>query len=430
MGVNLNKGKHHWELIDSVFNKRNPILKPAEILNSKIMGYSISLSKIIRSIEENPEDISYHLNKSAHFYRLEDAAKLKKIIETSTKANKKSPEARFVYALMIDDLKDKAFSSKLWIDGLEMLIGNGANFSRIAETRNEVLEFRGKEFFRKLLIFKRSQLREALFRDYFVNNVFYDESENVPEPLHFLRHEEENKYYSITKREDKTDLERLAADGKDIQEHVIQAIKNISKLHTIGLKYLNRDRHSIEKNGIQLDLSKYNYLNEFELRLLNRLGKSAKLDRLHRLYSQHIGKFESMGFLCHGDLFLSNILEGGMIIDFDRTTIANPSLDLGTLIESSGEHNNEEVQRLIDIYFENLSALENGNLRENVTRNYFQMDRIHILMCEVGSRFKRNKIDKAKKYVARVQNYLNEQNIELKNAFVDYIYSVQPALLS
>ena len=432
------------EMVKGV-SKINPIFLSYALIKRRLNDwkYKFNFRSSMRHVKEDPDDISSHIRAASHLYFEGRDRQLKRFIKNSLNLNETLPELRFFYAMLLDEEKDVGLKERTWMHGLDLLLKQGDKFEKIADTRNEVFEFGGSgDFLKHLFVFKRSGLRDPLLRDHVVCSSIYKglwksdarrEFEVVPEPLHFFRHHGDHNYYNITKREDKVDLERLLESGEDIKEHMVKAIENLVAVHAIGSAELETNgEYFIESKGMRVNLSAYDYIGELDKRLFERLGRSGKSERMLELYLNHLKKFNHLEFLCHGDLYLSNVLEDGLVIDFDRAVVGNPSLDLGTLIDSAGSYSYEDVRDLIDNHYLRFFGSENSDwddVREDITRNYFHLDRIHSLICEVGSKYKRGKIEKAREYIIRGSDYLTESDRKLRDAFLDYVHSVQPTLL-
>jgi len=419
---------------DLGFSKNNPVRWLMNWFASVVSGFEIDIEKI----EREPENTSYHLSRISSLYVEEDLEDFKHAVTVSTSVNKTSPEIRFVYALMSDDLSENRLAEEMWDKGINLLLREGAEFEKIADSRNEVLEFKGREFFRKLLVFKRGEDDLNLRKEFIINSLLYDglseigEGSRIVRPLGFFRSFQEDRFYEVTRREDEPNLASLVEQGHDVSKHLEETMKSLGLVHAIGLNHLREGQEPyVESRGGRVKIPRYDYGYEIHRRLTNRFGINDKGARFMDLYLQYVEDFEQLDFLLLGDFYSTNALRQGIIVDFESASIGNPSLDQACMIESCGEEYAARFEYFIKTYYDSL--IGNADVRislDEITSKYFSLDRVHCLMCDVGSKENQGKTEAARRNVQRVKTYLKDMDGKLGDAFTDYIHSTKPQLVS
>ncbi|MDO8628618.1 MAG: hypothetical protein Q7R56_02605 [Nanoarchaeota archaeon] len=228
--------------------------------------------------------------------------------------------------------RDSVKSHRYFASSLEgLLIDKRGNFSRVGNSRHEVVEFSGSNLLCDAYIFKRddipyspSLMREKLvaeaLRDHASHNSsdFFLNPSTIPceEPLGLFQ---EGKVL-VTRRVRRKSLDNLLVAGKDLTAEYGVAVKNwllLAANATIPDK----------------DLPVHDYVAEFHLRVArpDRFGRS-----ILEAYRPFVHSLQNLSFslprvLAHRDAAVSNVLEGGYWIDFETAGFADPLLDIATL---------------------------------------------------------------------------------------------------
>lgn len=258
----------------------------------------------------------------------------------------------------------------------------------LGESRNEVYEFNVEHFKQVIIIKKNSKEERKLKREW--NNL-----QAVQEALQGrekicaigLTYYEESKEREvlIVKRRRGKNLEEFckSEDSKEIkEEHGKRALANLAILH-----------------NLQLDAEEYSPIQELKRRVIERnLGSTREAELLLQTYREFYER-KTQGerkISCHGDLYPSNVLEDGTIIDLETMCLANPWLDLETFLGAPQweELNKEQM----------LAAYQEKKPLGTQGRDFY---RVHTSLCQVGS-FAKKAPETSQYYFKKLKETLGE----------------------
>ncbi|MBU0666423.1 MAG: tetratricopeptide repeat protein [Nanoarchaeota archaeon] len=257
----------------------------------------------------------------------------------------------------------------------------------------------------------------------------------VPEPL--LLFEKDKRIYFFQKRKKALNLQDICNNiyGEEKEEIIIQNIKSalesIAKIHyfaTIELKkkfkkkiFTVADENKTYNITIpKLEINK-EFLKRSFLKKKNdacpRLIFNSEIKEFFMEYSYFMEMTRELNFFIHGDFYATNVLEGGLIIDFEKVCIGDPTHDISQLLENPlfDKLNKEE---LLNHYTNELVDFEKNPKIPNIIQENYQKYRVHICLCETGAHLARGEFETAQRYAEKALSYMDGS---LKDLFAQYL---------
>ncbi len=268
-------------------------------------------------------------------------------------------ELQLLRALMVSQSKLTYTAQASWQYILET---NLDRLRKIAESRNEVVEIDANTYVRGVVVIKKGG---GLEREY---NILLHLRANTPvEPqitvmpiAHYRTGQQE---ILITKRRPGHNLERLLrADRSNVQRETVSALKAIAHIHDCPPP--------------KTPIEQYNPLQEVQRRLFSRFGYTTKAERLETALRVEWERRAVDGTtLIHGDFYPTNVLEGGLVLDFEKASYGDSTFDVENFI-GAPELDGIDEDGAIRAYQEQRGkgALANRDLW-----------RVHSAICQVGS---------------------------------------------
>src|SRR3989344_6674543 len=309
----------------------------------------------------------------------------------------------------------------------EILKKGKESFSKVADSKNEVLEYNleynNARFFNDAVIFKRSLDEKRLIRGgkiidlhrkAYQKNVF----EALLNPLVIPLEESfgilgENPITWALKRIKAETLESLLdKNNPNLMNEYKLSITNLIKLMAFSTPYYGK---------IGLKDIPYDYGSEFERRVVKRLGPG----KFPKKYQKEISEINKIAdklcikVLAHRDASDSNVLVGGYIIDFESAGTADPILDIATLTTCL---KNNDAFRLFDYAYKEL--YNNFKMEKELSFELFKKARIHAALGQMSSMLERGSeknIEKAKNLYSMIKESEGQD-------FVEYVTGTRYAL--
>lgn len=296
----------------------------------------------------------------------------------------KTLEIRIIHAMFLS-ICNRPEAQQAWAD-----IAHEPHITKKeGNSRNDIFEL-DLPFLREIVLIKKGKGCQREWEA--LCSIQKQDPDLIARPLAF--YEEEGEYVLITKRKARKDLEvylTQETDPEKRREEIRTVLGRIKRFHKISF-----------------EAQDYNPSKEIERRLIQRKGYGRKAE----LFLQEYKKFEERKregeekVTCHGDLYPSNVLQGGILIDVERITRASPWLDIETLLAAPHIDPEELEAELQDI--------------SPPGREFYQ---VHTALCQIGS-FSRKNPAMSQRYKALAIRRLEKQREEtlskrLKNYVID-----------
>ncbi len=285
-------------------------------------------------------------------------------------------EMHIIYAMFLS-LDEREEANEAW-----KRIESSKGREKITNSRNEVYEL-DLEHFREVIVIKKGkELKEE-------NTILQEIQrqlgrEIVVTPLAY--YEEDGKQVFITKRRRGQNGQEFlgTASQTEKEAYCTSVLSKIAKVH-----------------GLNISAQEYNPIEEIKRRYIARLGtnRNAKLFmEEYKLFHARYNNGERC--LCHGDLYPSNTLEDGTLLDFEKVQKASPWLDLETFL-GAPELENTNTKEALRLYGEERPL-------DFKDRFFYQ---VHTSLCQTGS-FSEKSPDTAKYFRRRTKEFLEIQGEE------------------
>ena len=210
----------------------------------------------------------------------------------------------------------------------------------------------------------------------------------------------------ITKRKaELQDLNRILTEEtpKEKKEQECKvALRNLAKFH-----------------NLKLDSPPYNPITEMKRRLIDRIGKTTpRAEIFFEAYKEFHARrtLREEYVTAHGDLYPSNVLEGGILIDFEKRMYASPWFDIETFFSAP------YLQAL------NQKELLEGYRTERQLKDAGEIFyKIHVSLCQIGSFSIGNKHPSLVNYfIQRTKEKMHAyEEYNLKEKFDHYLESIR-----
>ncbi|MEK6936541.1 MAG: hypothetical protein AABW58_00550 [Nanoarchaeota archaeon] len=330
-------------------------------------------------------------------------------------------------------------SEDQWRKTVKLILERDFKFESIGiDSRNEVLEIGPSQFLRNAFVFKRGDKKEELKRGFDVNLGLYKLGEKVlgKEELKLVRSlyfadDINGKTYDVTQRKPWRNLEDVFDEVDSDYEKsrlLVTALRNERRIHEISRVGLRNS--GFEFDGVKADLRPYDYGETLNRRLIERFGRNQRgvdlTEAIIKETAPYSGRFTS---LINGDLAISNLLEDGTVIDFEKASIGNPVIDAITTLEDPKNGSTGKRWLFNQYYLENVEGEEKEFLEES-----YKPHAAFISMCQTGSKFaqaekkrKEGKTEQAEKDMERSRGFARQVvergSSEVKDKFVKYLRS-------
>ncbi len=294
------------------------------------------------------------------------------------------PELKVIHAMFLS-IAEKEEAIQAW---KEIETNPEQKKTKITESRNEVFEI-DENYFKKIVIIKKGEKLEKEWKS--LKEIRYKLGPKIisitPLTYYQEKNEETGKEQDvlIVKRNQGKDLETLCKENIISQRKETEArktLENLAILHSTKIE----------------ELENYYPLREFERRFLARFSYTKETELLLQSY-QWFYERRTQGetlVTSHGDLYPSNVLEGGIIIDFEKICRANPLLDVLTFMEAP-QWQNLRKEEILEAYTKKRKI-------DLIGKEFYT---IHVLLCQTGS-FSRKSPETAKYFKDKVKRKLWE----------------------
>ncbi len=408
-----------------------------------------------KKMEKNPKDLENYFNYisvSLLTGKIEDAVECFGKISNLDLDSK--IELNLLFSMFLDSLEEhkKIFKKKEKIKSSNeqwgktvglVLDSEKLEFKPIGvDSRNQVLEIGPSEFLKNTFVFKTGEDEEELKRGYDVNSGLYKLGEKIlgkgvlklARSLCFVKGEN-GAYYDVSQRKPLQSLEDYFDDTKTGFEKtgiIAEALKNQRNIHRTSKEAIKEDY--FETEDVKVRLKQYNYAENLQRRLLRRFGRNRKGEDLCAAIEHELSKFSGK-FSCviNGDLAISNLLEDGTVIDFEKASIGNPVIDAVSTLEDPKNGRIAAENLFIQHYASGADEEERIFLEES-----YRPHATFISVCQTGSKFAQaqkkrqegrihtaeNDIERAKGFIRKV---IETGKPKIKDKFVDYLRSSEEA---
>ena len=408
-----------------------------------------------KKIERNPKDLENYFNYISVSLLTGKINEAVNCFEKLTDLDLDSRvELNLLFSLFLDSLeehkdrfKDKGeikSGSEQWKKTVGLVLDSEElEFKSLGvDSRNKVLEIGPSEFLRSTFVFKTGEDEEELRRGFEVNSGIYSLGEKVlgkgvlklARSLSFVQYNE-GAYYDVSQRKPLKNLEEAFDETKTGFEKtriIIDALKNQRKIHKVSKEGIKKG--CFEAGKVRVHLNQYDYIGNLHRRLLNRLGKSQKGEELCSAIAEEMSKFSGkFDTVINGDLAISNLLEDGTVIDFEKAAIGNPLIDVATTLEDPKNEKMARENLFRDHYLEGVDGVEREFLEES-----YSPHKLFVSVCQTGSKFaqaqkkrQEGRLHMAEKDIERSKEFIlraiEVAKPKIKDKFVDYLRSSENA---
>ncbi|HLD12252.1 MAG TPA: phosphotransferase [Candidatus Nanoarchaeia archaeon] len=281
-----------------------------------------------------------------------------------------SPELDLLRALWFESVHDDRSTVFLRrsLDGL--MQRDNLSFVSDFSHRNETLLFQGSSLLGDAYFFKRAQDAGRLQNEFViakglceqVQHDNYDTHAVCEEPLGLF---DVGGTVLVTRRVNRPSLDELLVDGQNIDNEYVSAVQNSLVIAAAG-------------ESLKDGLSVHDYHEEFSRRVVRRWH----VDPLE--YDPFLSRLESLSnalpkVFAHRDAALSNVLQGGVWVDFETAGSADPLLDVASLsvMAVDGARFFERVWPLL--------ASQYPSLPRSSAEELFYRVRVHNGLCQIAA---------------------------------------------
>ncbi|MBI2672384.1 hypothetical protein HYX16_05605 [Candidatus Woesearchaeota archaeon] len=311
-----------------------------------------------------------------------------------------------------------------WEKSLSLILseeGIEEKFRKIADSRNEVLEYGPSKFLRSTFVFKRGKNEEDLRKGYLVNLFLENLNQKIKlaKSLIFLP-EHNGLAYDISRRKPLRNLEDLFNELTDAEKEptLCEALANESIIHRASREIIKEaEEYHLSADGIEpVVLKRFDYIKALKRRLFDRLGINQS--GIAFLSYLELDKYKEFVLsLINGDLAISNILEDGTVLDFEKAAIGNPMIDVITTLEDPKNGNVSREKIFREVYLRDYGTLEREFLEES-----YKPYAVFVSAYQVGSKTHQGDIKRAKGFAI---NVMEKSSSKVKDSFARYLRSLE-----
>ncbi len=312
-------------------------------------------------------------------------------------------------------------------NALEILLQQGAHFSSLGESRNEVYEWGASPFLKNSYIFKKGSNPQRLTLEMKIAEIHreaYREKNGkyafipIEEPLSFLDPD-----MLVTRRIKGKTLAKIAESHphQDVIAEYRKAMVTLAELAAWSTPVYKEQ---------QLSSPMYDHESEFRRRVIQRWGSSQFTDS----YSREISKIKKLAdklspVLAHRDAADNNLLANGYVIDFETAGLADPTLDVATAVNNP-RLTFDDQEELFQVYFNELRAASGKVYQHKLMHELFRRNREFNAICQAAANSTKNNHEdreKARQQAQQVKSLLQQRDPALASLFAEYL-SASPCL--
>ncbi|MFC1697956.1 hypothetical protein ACFL1H_06460, partial [Nanoarchaeota archaeon] len=350
-----------------------------------------------------------------------------------------------------------------WEDVIKGIFNNNVEIQEHHKGSTKIRKFHEDNApIRFSFIIKEFDDEETANLEYLITKASYDtmmdEELNFSRPIDVVNYE--GKYYFIIKRHSEKDLEDVFNE-KDDHEKILtidNVMQNVSKFHKSMTKRYD-DLEIVDEN-INYKIEEYDFLKTFVERLFvgkdkNKVRKMLSIigDDDFKSY-KYIDKKEYFNrlpfnttaykfmikykefiennlidnlpkFILHCDLYPSNVLNDGTIIDPKLFKYGNPLIDLAAFFENpiiDCDLIDDFKEKFIEGYLDEILD-EDNEFQQKKMKKMYNSFALHNNICNIGSKIAQGKIDEANFFLGKSLKLLKDQDYSLYNLFYNCIYN-------
>ena len=330
-------------------------------------------------------------------------------------------------ALAYSAAKSEEKACPYFRNSLELLLQKGRQFRKVGESRNEVLEWEGSEFFREFYIFKKGKVPERLNLEMKIaelHRAAYQEEKGrysfipLEEPLAFL-----DDSILVTRRMKGKTMAEIAASSPHnaVVAEYRKAMITLAELAAWSTPAYRKQAFSIPV---------YDHEAEFSRRVIARLGAA----RFTNIYLREMAELKEIASRCspvlaHRDAADNNLLADGYIIDFETAGPADPTLDASTAVNNP-RLTQDDQEELFQVYYNELRAASSERYDYGLLHELFRRNREFNCICQAAANSaKSNDKDreKGRQQAHQARVLLQQRDPALAASFQEYL-SASPCL--
>lgn len=359
-------------------------------------------------------------------------------------------ELNILYSMFLDSLERRKFqgekidakSEEQWKRTVELILKRtDLEFRTIGvDSRNRVLEIGPSTFLKNTFVIKTGENKKELEKGNKINRGLYKLGERelgryvlkLARSLNFC--EVDGVCYDVSQRKPLRNLEEAFENSSDIEKSrkIVEALKNQRKIHEVSRLGLNG--RVFEIDGINVELDYYDFDANLRRRVFKRFGENQRGVELEEAVVKEVSRFNGK-FDCvlNGDLAISNILDDGSIIDYEKACIGIPTIDAATTLE---DPKNGKIGRdglFKDYYLDSIDGSERDLLEES-----YKPIGVFVSICQTGSKFaqaqkhrENGNLERAEQDIKRSKKFaiqvIEKANPDVKDKFVKYLRSCDKA---
>ncbi len=409
--------------------------------------FFFSVVNLTKQIEKNRKSIIPYMSLTTILFELNYPEKSLEIFEQMLQNNPELPEL-FCYAASFCEMINRHEDAQSYLRrGIDVFLSKPdaeSRFREIPGSRNEVLyinsRYLGKEF-----IFKRSPEEEGIRRESTVTSLTNDvlneyllqynlgrDFVTVEQSISFLEHL--GLFYHNKKRNPGKRLEEKYAkitreNAASLMQDINASLASLAKLHGLVSPHVLSENktyyvtHRTRQEQKEI-IPVFDFSEEIKRRFISRLGhhESEKelLDRINEFVNSELRGIAN-NYLIHGDFYDTNVLEGGVLIDLERASIANPFVDLASFFGNPKYKELDKLDKaeLLGFYLSQLNSFSKAPLGAAEIKLYPHVELL-VNMCQIGSKLNQQNLSAASQYLHQVKKSLTGF-ISLHKAFNNYI---------
>ncbi len=352
-------------------------------------------------------------------------------------------EVACLYSHLLTLVGEDERAKEQWGKVVQMLWSNSQFvFQKIGATRNEVLEVTSERFFKDMFVFKKGDGR--MVDEYRITGAVYQlvksataslaDEVRVAQPLG-VAEVNGGVYYIVRRRREKSLDEALRSmqDPREKEDAVRRVLESQALMHAIvTMSMVVDDRGGVikiqdaRKPYAPVRLKRYDHEREVQRRFVSRIGENESLGVFWEAYRglqqrmRGTGRKVTVDSFCHGDAYPENALVDGTLIDFEKATIASPSLDVVCLLDDPCLRG-LNTERLAEYHRGRVEEVSDGRLQASALRETWVAERVHNFVCQIGSKLAQGKVERARFFMREVLDILSQEDPGARAGLREYV---------
>jgi len=292
-----------------------------------------------------------------------------------------------------------------------------ADLKSVGDSRNEVFEIDdADEYVKQVVIIKRGPKSEFTNAS---SNLEYEHSvlETLEEEIEpekkmcvtpIVCYKEEDSVILVTKRKKGQNLESLLGQSPERKlKESLQAMTSLARIH------------GVDKDKFK-QLKPYNIHKALSRRFIERFGVNKHTREFFNAYIAFARKFslEDETFV-HGDFYPTNVIEGGIILDFETGCVGEPGLDYENFIAAPSLVDIDK-----DLLFKRYKEEREESEKRIIHISNRELYAVHTAICQTGSFYAKGDMRSSQHFFELAVNNLKAMNeAKLEEHLVRYLSS-------